>query len=339
MVQTLNTALVWRPFPFPDSPNSVVSKSNSWGTRNDSPTSIVSRSNSWKAREEIVRRFSEPAADTEKLRADQHIKCASPVPYIVLFIVPDLKRRHAIEAYHDAVATLSKTLKTDEVNSLLSKDSSTKPELHMVALQIQRDQKEVLDRRKMGKFIDVLDHYSGVFDVLAQCDFSYMTLIWGGLKFGLIMSKNHHDMLYKFTDMMVDIGLSLPRIQLYRQMLPTGRILEFVSDLYAAVLEFLLEMIAYTQKKTFSTQSSNAMWLYPVLLTDSSVTEKYFTSFTKPFDVEFGRLVTRIRRLQDNIEADARAGQFAIQMLEHASLRRHMVAESLRRTRECGNLH
>jgi hypothetical protein len=110
----------------------------------------------------------------------------------------------------------------------------------------------VLDRRKMGKLIDAIDHYSGVFDVLSQCDFSYMTLIWGFLKFGLIASKSHHNMMLKFTDMLVELGLNLSRIELYRHIFPTGRMLELVSELYAAILEFLQEVILYMQKKSLS---------------------------------------------------------------------------------------
>jgi hypothetical protein len=150
------------------------------------------------------------------------------------------------------VANLSQTLRKDEVDKILS-PSSTVSELHKLALGIQKEQTDVLDRRKMGKFIDVLDHYSGVFDVLSQCDFSYMTIIWGVFKFSLMVSRNHHNMLLKFTDMMIEIGLNLSRIELYRHIFPTGRMLELVAELYAAILEFLQEFITYAQKKSLST--------------------------------------------------------------------------------------
>lgn len=156
-----------------------------------------------------------------------------------------------MEAYNDAITRLNQSLKKEDVSIILS-PSSTVNELRRVALGIQRQQKGVLDKRRMGNFIDVLSHYSGVFDVLSQCDFSYMTLIWGTLKFGLMISKNHYDMLYKFTDMMIEIGLNLERIELYRHIFPTGRMLELVSELYAAILEFLQEIIIYSQKNMLS---------------------------------------------------------------------------------------
>lgn len=100
--------------------------------------------------------------------------------------------------------------------------------------------------------MDVLDHFSGVFDVLSQCDFSYMTLIWGSLKLVLMTAKSHYDTLYKFTDMMVVIGTNLARIELYRHIFPTARMLQLVSQLYAAIVEFLQGFILYLQKKTYS---------------------------------------------------------------------------------------
>ncbi|KAI3397788.1 hypothetical protein diail_10321 [Diaporthe ilicicola] len=40
----------------------------------------------------------------------------------------------------------------------------------------------MFEQRQIGRFVDTLCHYSGVFDVLSQCAFGYMTLIWGSLK-------------------------------------------------------------------------------------------------------------------------------------------------------------
>ena len=67
------------------------------------------------------------------------------------------------------------------------------------------------------------------------------------------MSKNHTDLLNKVTDMMVDIGLNLSRVQLYARIFPTVRMLELTAELYAAVVEFLQQIISHSQKKTIST--------------------------------------------------------------------------------------
>lgn len=58
---------------------------------------------------------------------------------------------------------------------------------------------------------------------------------------------------------------------------------------------------------------------------------KFFGNFTKPFDIQFGRLVTKIRNLQQTIEDDARAGALVMQVVQTKSLTRHRVDLSLRR--------
>lgn len=51
---------------------------------------------------------------------------------------------------------------------------------------------------------------------------------------------------------MVTIGTNLARIKLYRQVFPTARILQIVSQLYAAIVDFLRGFVLYLQKKTYS---------------------------------------------------------------------------------------
>lgn len=131
--------------------------------------------------------------------------------------------------------------------------SSTLAELHKTAVAVQREQANVLDKRKLSRFVEIIDHYAGCLDVISQAGSFYTNLIWGGLKVGLVASKSHHEMLFRFTDMIVEIGLNLARIELYRHIFPTGRMLELVSELYAAIVEFLGEIVVYLSKKTLST--------------------------------------------------------------------------------------
>lgn len=51
----------------------------------DLPSSALSsRSNSWVVRDELVRRFVEPATNTEKETTDKNIKCAGRLPFPLL---------------------------------------------------------------------------------------------------------------------------------------------------------------------------------------------------------------------------------------------------------------
>ena len=99
----------------------------------------------------------------------------------------DTPPRSAEAAYNGAVKALLVSLKKEEVAELLSPERSTSRELHKVALDIQKTQAKVIDQRKIAQLVDVLDHYQGVFDILSQADFSYLPLLWGGMKFILIV--------------------------------------------------------------------------------------------------------------------------------------------------------
>ncbi|KAJ0123333.1 hypothetical protein J7T55_011798 [Diaporthe amygdali] len=261
------------------------------------PFTLPSRADSWTARDDIVRRFSDSAPKPEKEETDKNIK-------------------HAVDAYHDAIVQLKQVLKTDDLDNILS-SSSTVTELHKVAIGIQNAQANVLEQRQIARFVDTINHYSGVFDVLSQCAFGYMTLIWGSLKFVLLMAKSHYDTLFKFTDVMCQIGINLPRVELYRQIFPTARILQFVSQLYAAIVEFLQEFIVYLKQKSY---------------------RKFFGNFTRPFDLQFGRLVGRIQSLEQTIDKDAYASAILLQVTQSQSMARHRVDLSIRRTHNEGCL-
>lgn len=237
------------------------------------------------------------------------------IAHAVKYLTPG--DRHAVDAYHDAILQLKQVLKTDDLDDILS-PSSTVTELHKVAIGIQRAQTNILEKRQIARFVETLSHYSGVFDVLCQCDsFGYMTLIWGSLKFVLLMAKAHYETLFKFTDVMSQIGINLPRVELYRQIFPTTRILQFVSQLYAAIVEFLQEFIIYLKQKNY---------------------RKFFANFTRPFDLQFGRLVGRIQSLEQTIDKDAYASAILLQVTQSQSMARHRVDLSIRRTHNEGCL-
>jgi hypothetical protein len=62
------------------------------------------------------------------------------------------------------------------------------------------------------------------------------------------MMKNRSDLLASITDMLTQIGLDLSRIEVYTKMYPTNRMLELTSMLYAAVVDFLKEVIEHFQQ-------------------------------------------------------------------------------------------
>ena len=63
------------------------------------------------------------------------------------------------------------------------------------------------------------------------------------------MAKNRGEFLVKFTDMLVDIGFLLSRIDVFPEVFPTERILGLTSLLYTTIIDFLQETIMLFQRK------------------------------------------------------------------------------------------
>lgn len=100
--------------------------------------------------------------------------------------------------------------------------------------------------------------------------------------------------------------MSLSRIEIYSKLYPTERMLSLTSDLYAAVIDFLQEVITTFQR---------------------SAVRKLFSSMVRPFDEKYGRLVARIKRLENDIQRDG----FLLQALQTASIAHHHVDSFLQR--------
>lgn len=86
-------------------------------------------------------------------------------------------------AYTDTTSALNKYLKRSEYDEILR---GSPEELHKVAIHISE---QVGTKNKSGSFADVIHHYSTCFDILAQINTDFGCLIWGLLKFVLIVSR------------------------------------------------------------------------------------------------------------------------------------------------------
>lgn len=67
------------------------------------------------------------------------------------------------------------------------------------------------------------------------------------------MAKNRGDLMVKITDMLVDVGMALSRVEVLVKLYPTTRMVELTAKLYAAFLEFLEEVIALFQRSAVRT--------------------------------------------------------------------------------------
>lgn len=143
------------------------------------------------------------------------------------------------------------------------------------------------------------------------------------------MAKNHSDMMTKLTDMLVEVGLNLSRIEVYLKLYPTARMVELTSMLYAAVVKFLQEVIAHFQRSAVRKSPRCSVWLEGAARrchTDPTAGQKV-SSMIRPFEEKFGRAMDRIQRLENMIQKDA----LLLLALQRSSLVRHEVDSLLQR--------
>jgi hypothetical protein len=101
--------------------------------------------------------------------------------------------------------------------------------------------------------------------------------------------------------MLEEIVHNLPRILLYKHVLPTTRLLSIISDLYAAIIEFLHHTIGFFRHRKF---------------------RRWFSAFWIPFELKFQDTAEQIQRLQACVEKDAHATALVQQQLQNAEFAR-----------------
>src|SRR5277367_5723000 len=73
---------------------------------------------------------------------------------------------------------------------------------------------------RVRKMVQTLNQYSGVLDIVAQWHPEYSALVWGSMKWLLLMAMNYINLTQRIADMLEEIGDNLPRFLLYQQLLP-----------------------------------------------------------------------------------------------------------------------
>lgn len=87
----------------------------------------------------------------------------------------------AFIAYHKAISALGESLKDSELEGILH---TSPTDLHKVATHVLE---QVPMDSKSGHFLDVINNYSTVLDIISQGSPQFGCLIWGLLKFVLIV--------------------------------------------------------------------------------------------------------------------------------------------------------
>jgi hypothetical protein len=196
--------------------------------------------------------------------------------------------RIATEAYRAGLQALARSVSSDELRQIQA--TSSLRQLEQIALDAQKLSSKSPRAGKLQHLVKVLKHYEGVLNILPQGHVDYSCLVWGAIKWLLQVCINYYDLLERLSTMLEEIGQNLPRILLYQQLLPTSRMSKIISQLYAAIVEFLSQTIAFFRKGRI---------------------KKYLSAVWKPFDLGFKDTVERIQRLQTCVENDAHATALA----------------------------
>lgn len=114
-----------------------------------------------------VRRFSAPSYNANRQSLVKHIDSART-------------------AYAKAFLAIQKSTKNPNAAAILQ--TSSEGDVAQTALELLNQPSSTSDDRgRASRFVDVLHHYHGVFDVLSQADFSYLCVMWGGIKLVLLV--------------------------------------------------------------------------------------------------------------------------------------------------------
>lgn len=115
---------------------------------------------------QAVRRFSSPSVNSNQQRLTKHIDSART-------------------AYARAFVAIQKSIKDIDAAAILTHTSEA--DVAQAALELFKSPSSE-DNGRVSRFIDILHHYHGVFDVLSQAgDFAYLAVVWGGMKMLLMV--------------------------------------------------------------------------------------------------------------------------------------------------------
>lgn len=134
------------------------------------PRSLVylAQSVQWDPGDRSVRRFSDPAVDSTRARLLAQISSART-------------------AYAKALISITQSSRSVDVTTLLQ--TTTEDDVAQLARNLDASS-AAEGQGAVSRLVNVLHHYHDVFDVLSQADFSYLPLIWGGMKLILVVSAN-----------------------------------------------------------------------------------------------------------------------------------------------------
>ncbi|ORX99892.1 hypothetical protein BCR34DRAFT_606474 [Clohesyomyces aquaticus] len=152
------------------------------------------------------------------------------------------------ETYKNAKTTISATIPAEDLAALGFDEECSVKQVQQTLQQCKAkyDSKKI---SKAYKWLRILSSkvvfYCPVLDVLAQARPEYASLVWGTMKFLFMSVMNHEEVIHQLSKACSYIADVLPRTEMSLILYPTERMMEAVAQLYAKVMEFMLETIKW----------------------------------------------------------------------------------------------
>ncbi|KAK6225175.1 nacht domain protein [Colletotrichum tabaci] len=114
--------------------------------------------------------------------------------------------------------------------------------------------------RKIEPFLETLRHYGGVVDTFVQVKPDVLALIWGPIKFLLLISSTFHAIYDKILSAMDVIGNALPTFQNYVDLFPRNNKMHLALCLfYRDILDFYATLLDFFKHSKWSARF-RALW-------------------------------------------------------------------------------
>lgn len=201
-----------------------------------------------------------------------------------------------IEAWKSALADYKRSVPKKDYQQIQQSTSAQDVVTYVEELQRKEQHRQHASLLEIiGKHIGRFERFSQAVDMLAQGSPSPACLIWGSIKFAIVLVRGYaeeHQKLLKALQMMAEF---LPRIDFYAELFAHSTLFEKrIEMLYIAIIKFWARAIKFYKQRR--------LWK--------------IAKFWNDFDVEFGDFEDKIRQCQQTIEGDAR---FEHESQAHAS--------------------
>ncbi|KAI1333971.1 hypothetical protein F5Y15DRAFT_403337 [Xylariaceae sp. FL0016] len=155
-------------------------------------------------------------------------------------------------AFNNAVEGLSKGLSSGECDMIWLQGKNSMSDVQAALIEAQAKYVSRAGKSKVRSLLASCStrvaYYAPIFDTLSQHYPEYTSLAWGAFKFFFIVMINHEELLAEVARAITNIANVLPRTNLVCELYPTKEMQSGLADVYAKIIEFVLETVKWYNK-------------------------------------------------------------------------------------------